>query len=115
MATTYSWSFTALDCAFGPDAGGNTDVVEGVIWRYSGTDDQGRVCSVPGRSILSVTEHTQFIELGDVAESDVVAWIESAVGEDEMAAMRDEIDADISEQAEPTRTILLSHDLPWVG
>jgi len=115
MANSYSWSFTAMERVFGPDENGNTDIVVCLMWRYTGVDAGGRMCSFPGRSVLSVTEDTDFVDFDDISEADAIAWAEASVGEHEMEAMRREIDADIAEQTTPTRTIVLSDSLPWRG
>ncbi len=79
-----------------PTEGEYTDVVYNVHWIVTGSDEsvppvQG---SVYGTQTLNTSDITNFIPVEDLTNEEVVAWTQSAMGEERVV----EIEANIADQ-----------------
>ena len=93
---TYDWNCKTVDVY--PQDGNYTDVVYNVHWIVTGTDDsvppvEGRLY---GTQILNISDITNFIPFDQLTNEEIVAWTQSAMGEERVA----EIEANIANQIE---------------
>ena len=109
MANTYAWDCKTVDVY--PTHDGHSDVVYIVHWRLNATSDQTHevdgedvpyTASVYGTQSISTDDIQNFIPFADLTESVVEGWVESAMGEDEVQALKDGLNSNIAEQINPT-------------
>ena len=115
MANTYSWTIQRLSYEIGPDSEGHSDVVYNVDWLLTASDEEDPPHEALWSGIAQVTwdQDDPWIDYSDLDESDVVDWVQDAVGEDYIADMQSGLDAEIAEQETPTHGS--SSDMPWDG
>ena len=101
----FNWTVSAMDYTVSQD--GHTNVVNTVHWRVSKTDGDHSGSSY-GTVGLEPPSGT-FVEWDDITEDIAVGWAKAALGDDEVAAVEASIDAQIAEQANPTR----GEGVPW--
>tara|TARA_B100000212_G_C27270362_1_gene488479 strand:- start:370 stop:723 length:354 start_codon:yes stop_codon:yes gene_type:complete len=110
MAINYTWDVSTVDVK---EIDGNADTVFNVHWRLTGTDDANTVkdmsdndiaaaASVYGTIGLDTEDLSDFIAFADLTVSNVQGWVEDAMGEEEIQAKKDSIDATIAELVTPT-------------
>jgi len=97
---TYTWNNKTVDTY--PDLEGNADVIFNVHWRLTGEDADGNVGSVYGTQSLDTSDLSSFTAFADITEEQINGWIETAMGEDRVAELKANIDAQIAEQINPT-------------
>jgi hypothetical protein len=105
MANTYAWNCKTVDVY--PTHDSHSDVVYVVHWRLNATSDQTHedvpyTASVYGTQGVSTDDIGNFIPFADLTESIVEGWTETAMGEDEVTALKSNLDANIVEQITPT-------------
>ena len=106
MAINYTWDVSTVDVK---EIDGNADTVFNVHWRLTGTDDANndaegnpQAATVYGSIGLDTEDLSDFIAFADLTVSDVQGWVEAAMGEDEVQAKKDGLDATIAELVTPT-------------
>ena len=110
MAINYTWDVSTVDVK---EIDGNADTVFNVHWRLTGTDDANTVkdmsdndvaaaATVYGSIGLDTEDLSNFITFADLTVSDVQGWVEAAMGEEEVQAKKDGLDATIAELVTPT-------------
>ena len=100
MAINYTWNVSTVDVK---EIDGNADTVFNVHWRLTGTDDANdESASVYGTIGLDTEDLSDFIAFADLTVSDVQGWVEAAMGEEEVQAKKDSLDATIAELVTPT-------------
>ena len=100
MAINYTWDVSTVDVK---EIDGNSDTVFNVHWRLTGTDDANdESASVYGTIGLDTEDLSDFIAFADLTVSDVQGWVEAAIGEEEVQAKKDSLDATIAELVTPT-------------
>ena len=110
MAINYTWNVSTVDVK---EIDGNADTVFNVHWRLTGTDDANTVkdmsdndiaaaATVYGTVGLDTEDLSDFIAFADLTVSDVQGWVEAAMGEEEVQAKKDSLDATIAELVTPT-------------
>ena len=110
MAINYTWDVSTVDVK---EIDGNADTVFNVHWRLTGTDDANTVkdmsdndvaaaATVYGSIGLDTEDLSDFIAFADLTVSDVQGWVEAAMGEEEVQAKKDSLDAIIAELVTPT-------------
>jgi len=97
---TYTWNNTTVDTY--PSLEGETDVIFNVHWRLTGEDTDGNVGSTYGTIALDTSDLSDFTAFADITEADINSWVEAAMGEEEVQAKKDAIDAQIAEKVTPT-------------
>ena len=119
MAINYTWDVANVDTYPSytdsqDPANTESDVVYNVHWRLKGTDDtnvdftdsEGNdvyySADVYGAVGLDVSDLSDFTSFADLTVSDVQAWVEAALGADEVQVYKDNIDAQIAEKINPT-------------
>jgi hypothetical protein len=95
----FNWTVSAMDYTVSQD--GHTNVVNTVHWRVSKTDGDHSGSSY-GTVGLEAPSGT-FVEWDDITEATAVGWAKAALGDEQVAATEAAIDAQIAEQATPTR------------
>jgi len=101
----FNWTVSAMDYTLSQD--GHTNVVNTVHWRVS-KEDGDYFGSSYGTVGLEAPSGT-FVEWADITEDIAVGWAKAALGDDQVAATEAAIDAQIAEQANPTR----GEGVPW--
>ena len=102
MAITYTWNCTTVDTY--PTKSDQTDVIFNVHWRLVGVDDTEDENTGDSYGVVSLdTEDlSTFTAFADITEADVIGWVEAALGEDQVAALKASIDTQIAEKITPT-------------
>jgi hypothetical protein len=107
MAISYTWDVNTCDTY--PSKSGKSNVVHTVHWRLTGTDDSNNDAdgnpqteTVYGSQDLDTSDLSSFINWSSLKASDVQGWVETALGADEVAAMKARLDASIAEKVSPT-------------
>ena len=110
MAINYTWNVSTVDVK---EIDGNADTVFNVHWRLTGTDDTNTVEDSQGNDVsasatvystqtLDTSDLSDFTAFADLTASDVQGWVEAAMGEEEVQAKKDGLDATIAELVTPT-------------
>ena len=110
MAINYTWNVSTVDVK---EIDGNADTVFNVHWRLNAEDDANTVkdmqgndvpatASVYGTQTLDTSDLSDFTAFADLTASDVQGWVEAAMGEEEVQAKKDGLDATIAELVTPT-------------
>ena len=114
MAINYTWDVKNVDTYPShtdsqDPANTESDVVYNVHWRLKGEDDANNnadgnplSADVYGSVGLDVSDLSSFTSFADLAVADVQAWVEAAMGADQVQEYKDNIDAQIAEQLNPT-------------
>ena len=116
MAINYTWDVKTVDVK---EIDGNADTVFNVHWRLKAEDDANTVQDIEGNDVpatatvygtiaLDTEDLSDFTSFADLTASDVQGWVEAAMGEDEVQAKKDSLDAQINELVNPivqTKTI----------
>ena len=102
MAITYTWNCKTVDTY--PTKSDQTDVIFNVHWRLTGVDDteDNNAGDSYGVVPLDTEDLSTFTAFADITEADVIGWVEAALGEDQVAALKTSIDAQIAEKITPT-------------
>ena len=110
MAISYTWDVSTCDTY--PSKSGKSNVVHTVHWRLTGTDDSNndadgnpQAVTVYGAQELDTSDLSSFINWSSLKASDVQGWVESALGADDVSALKANIDARIAEKVTPTSVI----------
>mgnify|MGYP003120049818 FL=1 len=112
MAISYTWDVSNVDTyPSHTDSSSNTesDVIYNVHWRLKGSDDANndadgnpQTGEVYGSQSLDVSDLSSFTAFASVSLSNVQGWVETAMGSDEVTALKAGIDAQIAEKVTPT-------------
>jgi hypothetical protein len=114
MAISYEWDVKNVDTYPSytdsqDPANTESDVVYNVHWRLTGEDDANNDSDgnpqrgeVYGSVGLDVSDLADFTSFADLTVSDVQAWVEAAMGADQVQAYKDGIDAQIAAKINPT-------------
>jgi hypothetical protein len=114
MAISYLWDVKQVDTYPShtdsqDPANTESDVVYNVHWRLTGEDDANNDSDgnpqrgeVYGSIGLDVSDLSSFTSFADLAVADVQAWVEAALGSDEVTALKAGIDAQIAAKINPS-------------
>ena len=107
MAIGYTWNVSTVDTY--PTLDGNADVVYNVHWRLNAEDDANQdadgnnwTASVYGTQVLDTSDLSDFTAFADLTSSDVQGWVEAAMGEEAVTALKAGLDAQIEAKINPT-------------
>ena len=109
MAITNTWSVVQMDAY--PEADGETDVVFNVHWTLTGVDGE-YTGSVYGSQAVSLDPEAPFIPYADLTEAQVIAWVQDAMGAEQVAAYEANVAQQIANQINPP---VVTPPLPWVA
>lgn len=111
MAVSYTWGVVRLDCY--PEYDNHTDVVFTVHWNLTGTEvDSGTTYTgyVYGSVGVTLDPDAPFVPYADLTEAQVVGWVQSALGEDQVTAYEANVAQQINDQIVPP---VVTPPLPW--
>jgi len=106
MAITYTWNVNTVDVY--PSEEGHSNVIYLVHWRLNATDTEvdaegnPYVASVYGTQSLDTSDLSNFTNFESVTSSQVQGWVETAMGEEEVANLKAALDSQIENQKNPT-------------
>lgn len=107
--TKYTWEIVSLTKRDYPDLK-LTDVVVSVQWKRIGTDESGRTyeysCESP---IAPPADPTNFKDLDEVTEAEVIAWVEAQLGPYSLNSIDQHIAQKLAETELPAEVLV-----PWV-
>lgn len=81
-----------------------------VHWNLTGVDGE-YTGSVYGAQALSGPEGSTFTPYADLTEEEVIGWVQSAMGEEEVAELEANVAGQIAGKKNPT---VVTPGLPWV-
>lgn len=106
---TYTWQFPQLEAY--PTLQDKTNVVFTVHWRLRGEDELGNSAEVYGSVGLAPYDgEGQFVEFDNLTEETVIAWVESALGEEQVTQYKQNLDGQIEVIVNPKS---ISLPPPW--
>ena len=107
MAIGYTWDVSTVDTY--PTLDGNADVVYNVHWRLNAEDDANQdadgnnwTATVYGTQAVDTSDISDFTAFADLTSSDVQGWVEAAMGEEAITALKAGLDAQIEAKINPT-------------
>lgn len=106
MAIAYTWDCKTVDTY--PTKDSKADVIFNVHWRLNGVkqvegeDLNPMTGDSYGVVSLDTEDLSTFTAFADITEENVISWVEAALGEDQVAALKASIDAQIAEKITPT-------------
>lgn len=108
MSNTYSWVISELESY--PTQDGFTDVVFNIHWRRQATDGLGHNADIYGTQTVVLTPDEPFTPYNALTETQVVSWLELALGPEKLASQVASLDKQIEDQVNPP---VISPALPW--
>ena len=108
MSTTYNWEISALNCY--PASADQANLVFNVHWRLFATDGI-HTDSIYGTQAVAHNPDDEFIAYAGLTEDIVVGWIESAMGEEAVVAMKAGLENAIVLLSTPP---VVTPELPWI-
>jgi hypothetical protein len=100
-----NWLIASMDYNVSQD--GHTNVITVIHWTVSKTSGEHTASSY-GTVALEPPGET-FVEWADITEETAVGWVQTALGAEQITAIEASIDAQIAEQATPTK----GSSVPW--
>jgi hypothetical protein len=107
MAIGYTWDVSTVDTY--PTLESNADVVYNVHWRLTAEDDANQdadgnnwTASSYGTQSVDTSDLSSFTAFADLTSSDVQGWVEAAMGEEAVTALKAGLDAQIALLITPT-------------
>ena len=90
----------------------SSDLVFNVHWRLNCISDKSNADGTPysatvyGTQAISTAEIKDFIPFEDLTNATITGWVESSMGDDEVAELKSGLDANIDSQINPTSVTL---------
>jgi len=110
--TNITWTIEQLSCY--PEVDNYTDVVFSAAWRVNGELEQDGTtynATVYGSQGLSPFDgKTPFTPYADLAQAQVIGWVQNAMGAEQVAAINTNIEQQIANQINPP---VVTPKLPW--
>jgi hypothetical protein len=107
MALIYTWNIVQMDAY--PEYEGHTDVVFTVHWCMDGVDGE-YTAGVYGSVGLTLDPGATFTPYVDLTEAQVIGWVQSALGEEQVTAYEANVAAQIDNEINPS---VVTPPLPW--
>jgi hypothetical protein len=107
MTIANTWAVVQMNAY--PEYAGEPDVVFTVHWTLTATDGT-YAGSVYGSIGVSLAEGSAFTPYADLAEEQVVGWVQNAMGEEQVATYEANVAGQIEGQLNPT---VVTPPLPW--
>ena len=107
MAVTNTWAVVQMDAY--PEEDGETDVVFNVHWTLTGTDGT-YTGSVYGTQGVTTDPDAPFTPYADLTQEQVIGWVQSAMGEEQVASYEANVAQQIEDQINPP---VVTPPLPW--
>jgi len=109
MSITYTWTINAMDAY--PTYESQTDVVFIVHWTLNGTDGTHNG-SVYGTVGVTYEAGSPFTPYADLTQDQVIGWVTSALGAEQVAEYEANVSQQIADQANPP---VVTPALPWAS
>ena len=107
MAIGYTWDVSTVDTY--PTLESNADVVYNVHWRLTAEDDANQdadgnnwTATSYGTQSVDTSDLSSFTAFADLSASDVQGWVETAMGSDDVTALKTGLDSQIALLIKPT-------------
>jgi hypothetical protein len=101
MANTYTWDCSTVKAY--PNKEGKENVIFTVHWRLNASDEtEEHHASIYGSVGLNTDNLDNFTPYESLTHADIVSWVEATLGEEEVARMKGNLDAQIEEKINPT-------------
>lgn len=107
MSIAYTWVINALEAY--PQYEGESDVVFTVHWTFNGSDGT-HDGSVYGSVGVSYQPGEAFTPFNNLTEAQVIGWVTSALGTEQVDALKSNIDKQIADKINPPSVTL---SVPW--
>lgn len=108
MAVVYSWKINALVCR--PELDGKKNVVFNVAWERVAQDGMQSAVTIAGETAIALNPESDFTSYAELTESQIVGWIESALGEEHLIELKAEVDKKLEVAITP---VVVVPELPW--
>ena len=109
--TTYKWSITEIDSY--PQAQGKNNVAFNVHWKLTDptiVSPMPHIYAVHGSQVLTYVAGSPFVEYSDLTEEQVVNWVKSAMGAEQILAMQSKLDVNLGQNPS---VAVQQQPLPW--
>jgi hypothetical protein len=110
MANTYTWVITQLECY--PQHEGQTDVVFTIHWDRLASDGARHRARTHGSQSVTLDPDAPFTPYANLTEAQVIGWLESALGDEQLASQIAALDQQIEDQINPP---VIRPPLPWTA
>ena len=107
MTITNTWAVVQMDAY--PEEDGETDVVFNVHWTLTGSDGT-YTGYVYGTQAVSIDPTAPFTPYADLTETQVIGWVQSAMGAEQVASYEANVATQIADQIDPP---VVTPPLPW--
>ena len=107
---TYTWKIEELEWI--NRLSGLAKVVSTVKGRCEGTQDD-HICWIPFTASLAAPESDSMIDYNDLTESQVVAWVKTALGAEKVASIESSLATLVEEDLEGGSPQKHISQLPW--
>ena len=107
MAITYTWSIDRMYTMPTPEP----DFVVNIMWTLTGTDGTN-AAEVSGNTEKAQVEGDDFIPYADLTETQVLGWVQEALGADGIASYQANVDGQINSIVNPPVSPT-AEPLPW--
>ena len=107
MANQYSWVISQLEAY--PQHEGHNDVVFTVHWRRQATDGT-HFADVYGSQSVTLNPDEPFTPYANLTEAEVIGWLETAFGAEQLASQIAALDKQIEDLINPP---ILRKPNPW--
>ena len=104
---TYIWLIDSMECV--PSSNGQTNVVSIVHWRVNATDGKN-ICGTYGVQPLTYTAENPFTAYSALTQDDVISWVQTAMGAEQVTAIQDNLDKQLKNLTNPP---VITLPLPW--
>jgi len=105
---TYTWEFPRFKAH--PELKGMKDVVYNVEYILTGSDGQGHGSQLFGNVGVPEPDPLTYVPFRLLTQKEVQKWVEEALGEEQVDALKGLISLQINNQANPQTNVL---DKPW--
>ena len=109
MAIEYTWDIDRLDCY--PEVYGQANVVFLVYWR-AGAIDGDYSTTRGGSTQVAYVANGSFTPYDQLSSGQVLSWVQSDLGEKQIADIEASLAANIANQIMP---LIASPPLPWIA
>jgi hypothetical protein len=108
MITSYKWNITSLECH--PEYKNNTNVAIRANWTLTGSVEDCNIESYGSVSLENI-KYSDYIEFESLTLETTIKWVEEALGDITISAIKENIANQIAEKITPK---IVSPKLPWI-
>ena len=111
MLNTYTWTVPKTNSLFTSNVAGQTNVVTIVRYQVLATDGT-HTATRGGQTQLTYVEGAPFTPFSNLTESQIVTWIQTSIGADQIERIQSQLDRDLNIIANPP-TRPTTQTAPW--